>query len=260
MYSWPFLSPNLSAVITYVASSLSSAPQNTLYPCIYLSYWREGTRMQAVSFNSPGPETQQIRLGLGGGFWICWASWYLCFALPTILQRLHLHWLRKRLDVTCDQDQEGGPFWQPSVLFCCLKAFCSLPNFPPKRIQAKVLNSTVSIQPRRCWDSPIAAGCGEGLSHGTQPLGPHPSWKGLVCFLYFPFIGKLLYNATFLHFFPLGVMKPPSERVPLSCISTSFLIRSWVSLVFVDWMLNMIWIEPEQQVAWETLHLSIHET
>lgn len=52
--------------------SLSSAPQNTLYPCIYLSYWREGTRMQAVSFNPQGlRHSKSMSLD---GFWICWTS------------------------------------------------------------------------------------------------------------------------------------------------------------------------------------------
>lgn len=156
---------------------------------------------------------------------------------------------------TKKRDPSGSPPSFSVVLRNSAHSQTTLPNISKQKSWTQLPPSS----PEGAEAHPLELGVGEGLSHDTQPLSPHPSWKDLVYFVYFPFIEKLLYNAIFLHlfFFPLGVMKP-SEGSPL--LHIHLLIRSWVSLIFVDWMLNMIWIEPEQQVAWETLHLSVQET
>lgn len=189
------LSMNLSANKQHICSHLSAltlvqsshilpplppfASQYTLHPCVYLSYLREGTGCKLyLQFPSAWYTASLFRACLNCGYAEQADNWV--FARPTILQRLHLHLLRERLSVMCGQNQENGPLWQPSALFCCLRQFCSLPNLHPSLTQAKALESTASIQPRRSWSWPFGVGCGEGLSQHTQPLSPYPSLKGLV--------------------------------------------------------------------------------
>lgn len=225
-------------------------PKNTLYPCMYLSYWREGTRMQAASFNSPGPETANpFRSWLGSGY--VWPAddcvlHFLLFVKGCIFIDLGRDWMLCVIR-TKKRDPSDSPPSFSVVLRNSAHSQTSLPNVSKQKSWTQLPPSS----PEGAEAHPLELGVWEGLSHDTQPLSPHPSWKDLVYFVYFPFIEKLLYNAIFLR----GNEASFREGSPL--LHIHLLIRSWVSLIFVDWMLNMIWIEPEQQVAWETLYLSV---
>lgn len=53
------------------------------------------------------------------------------------------------------KNQEAGPLGQLSVLLCCFEQFCSLPNLHTSLNQAKTLEQTSSIQPRRSLSGPF---------------------------------------------------------------------------------------------------------
>lgn len=53
------------------------------------------------------------------------------------------------------KNQEAGPPGQCSVLLCCFEQFYSLPNLHTSLNQAKTLEQTASIQPRRSLSGPF---------------------------------------------------------------------------------------------------------
>ena len=102
---------------------------------------------------------------------------------------------------TKKRDPSGSPLSFSVVLRNSAHSQTTLPNISKQKSWTQLPPSS----PEGAEAHPLELGVGESLSHDTQPLSPHPSWKDLVYFVYFPFIEKLLYNAIFLHlFFPPG--------------------------------------------------------